>query len=405
MIHVPNKIMKRSLSATFVLLGAWFLAGTVLVGGKASAADDSFSIGGRQILHNGHPFEVHGLTSVAFMEPIAQMRAEQLSSYIPAYEHFKENLGVARDFGANTIRFNLDVLALDPQNARYSGAYLNDVANAISTVRSAGFVAIPVLQNPPGLAPGDPDRVSLPSETYTRAALNLMDRFKTDRGVMLELFGEPYGFQSRATWERYIGKVNYMIAELRSHGENNILLVEPINQKFQTEAPGSAYPGGVTDTLNQILWAIHPYYDPVTSFVGADLSRWDLYFGDFAATHPVIVSEWHANVGPLGGLPYDWCRTHPIDTVRQSFKYFVSRKLDGVIGWGYDGRGWIVVMGYKKRPDGSEYLSGTPTSYNYKNIGCGTPELPQNGRNFGELLKDYFSGHVPDQPIPQASYQ
>jgi endoglucanase len=404
MVRVSNKIARRSLSATFVLLGAWLLAGTALGGGNASAADDNFSISGRQILHNGRPFEVHGLGSVALIEPIAEMRAEGLSAYTPAYEHLKENLGVARGFGANTIRFNLDVLALDPQNARYSAAYLNDVANAINTVRAEGFVVIPVLQPPPGLPQGDPNNVGLPNETYARADLNLMDRFKTDRGVMLELFNEPYGPQTQATWRSYISEINHLILELRSHGEKNILLVEPINQKFQTEAPGSQYPGGVTDPLNQILWAIHPYYDPATYFDGADPSKWGLYFGDFAATHPVIVSEWHANVGPLGDLSYDWCKTHPIDTVRQSFKYF-SSKLDGVVGWGYDGRGWVVLLGYQKRPDGSEYLSSTPTSYNYKDIGCGTKQSPQVGRNFGELLKDYFAGHVPDQPIHQASYQ
>ncbi|HEY2359206.1 MAG TPA: cellulase family glycosylhydrolase, partial [Phenylobacterium sp.] len=251
------------------------------------------------------------------------------------------------------------------------------------------------------MARGDPDNVSLPSAAYARAALNLLDGFKTDSGVMLELFGEPYGIPDQETWARYISKINSMISAIRADGAHNILIVEPLNQKFQTEAPGSAYPGGVTDPFHQILWAIHPYFDPVTSFVGADLSKWDLYFGNFAATHPVIVSEWHANVGPLGNLHYEWCRTHPVDTVRRAFIYFANRKIDGVIGWAFDGRGYVIVNGYKKRPDGSEYLSSQPTSYNYADIGCGTERSPQVGRNFGELLKDYFAGRVPNQPIRQ----
>ena len=87
-------------------------------------------------------------------------------------------------------------------------------------------------------------------------------------------------------------------------------------------------------------------FEPASSFVGADLSKWDTYFGNFAATHPIIVSEWHENTGPLGGLSYDWCNASPLDTVQKAFAYFQHKGFDGIVAWAYDADGWVVTKGY-----------------------------------------------------------
>ena len=48
-------------------------------------------------------------------------------------------MSVAKEWGANTVRYNINQSALDPLDPNYSSSYADDVKAAVQLARNAGF--------------------------------------------------------------------------------------------------------------------------------------------------------------------------------------------------------------------------------------------------------------------------
>jgi hypothetical protein len=194
---------------------------------------------------------------------------------------------------------------------------------------------------------------------------------------MIEIYVEPYaGGRRRRYWDYYINGgdgypgVNAIIQSMRDAGSKNIVIVEPLRANW------SDYPGGIVDPLNQLAFGIHTYF----AKVGTTREKWDMHFGNFAATHPLIVTEWSQTTAKVGGKRRgrkEWCESASMDTPLRMFHYFRQKGIDGVVGWAFDLPS-TIVQDYK----------GTPRTL--EGFKCGEP-----GGGIGDLFQQYFTGSLP----------
>ena len=160
---------------------------------------------------------------------------------------------------------------------------------------------------------------------------------------------------------------------MREAGSQNVLIVEPLGASF------AGYPGGLVDPLDRILFGIHTYFDQV----GTTREEWDRRFGDFAASHPLLVTEWTETSQPLGGNERrkpPWCEIAPMTRPLEMLHYFEEKGIDGVVAWAFDLPGTFVAD-----------LEGTPRTLT--GFACG-----ERGGGIGDLFQDYFQGTLP--PLP-----
>ena len=145
-----------------------------------------------------------------------------------------------------------------------------------------------------------------------------------------------------------------------------------------------SYPHGViADTIkNELMFGVHPYFN--FKFVGTTSEEWDASFGAFAASHPLLVSEWNENATRLGPLEPKWCepppdgKGAPVTTPLLFLHYLRDRHINGVVGWAFDMPGTIV----------RDLASSRPTTMD--EAICGS--VPGG---VGEWLQDYFTGKLP----------
>jgi hypothetical protein len=357
------------------------------------AAQDVVTVEGTALLRDGRPFEVHGVQLMSFVAPIEYLRdppAESctqgrpppcpLRSYVRAYEAFgPEILQSAEEFGANTILFKVAEPGVDHEDQVYSPSYVEDLREGVRLARKMGFVVILSMQENrvSGEPGGNGTRSPIPDDGTLRAAVRLAEIFGDDRGVMIELYVEPYaGGRVPLFWEYYIHGgggypgVNRIIREMRDAGSQNVVIVEPLGADF------SRYPGGIVDPLDQLLFGIHTYFVRV----GTRPADWDKHFGDFAETHPLLVTEWNQNTSKVGENERgreDWCESAPMETPLRMFHYFRDKGINGAVGWAFDLPNTIV----------SDYRGSPRTLEGYR---CGEP-----GGGIGDLFQQYFTDSLP----------
>ncbi len=350
---------------------------------------DIMSVSGTRLLRNGKPFIVHGVQIDPFDAPKEWYGPGLFDNAFlrAAYDHFgPEELQHAKDFGANTIDFQVGQLGLDPENTgsstkdrvAYSPGYVTELTNGVHLARSMGFVV--VLSIADSRYGGDGHAQGLPRGSTERAAKLLADLFKDDGGVVLELLSEPYG-TATDNWPTYINGgddyvgINQIIRTVRGTGAQNLLIVQALGQNF-TGYERYLNKGGapITDPLHGALaYGVHPYFN--FPKIGTEIAGWDAAYGDFAATHPVIVTEWSQNSKKPAGRPNNWCfGPLGVRLADRAFQYFNEKGINGVIGWAFDDPMTIV----------SDF-NGTPRTL--EGFSCGQP-----GGGIGVLLKAYFNG-------------
>ena len=85
----------------------------------------------------------------------------------------------------------------------------------------------------------------------------------------------------------------------------------------------------LVDPLDRLLFGVHTYFDQV----GTTREEWDRRFGDFAASHPLLVTEWTETSQPLGGnerRKSPWCEVAPMTRPLEMLYYFEEKEIDGV---------------------------------------------------------------------------
>ena len=203
--------MRRGRTVATIL--AWLLC-------AAPAVSDGITLEGTSILRDGEPFQVHGVQLMSFAAPIEYLENPPAEScgnrpppcpfraYVNAHEVFgPELLRDAAAFGANTILFKVSAPGLDRQHPTYSKSYAEEIRAGVELARSQGFVVIVSIQQTRVSGTPGPmgTRSPIPDLTTLRAGVEVAKLFGDDRGVMIELYVEPYAQGRRSRfWDYYI---------------------------------------------------------------------------------------------------------------------------------------------------------------------------------------------------------
>jgi endoglucanase len=295
----------------------------LLVTGVAActANAQAITVSHNEFLKDGAPWVPNSFTLVGHVAPAGHVLswlqgARQLQG--PAL------LQQARSLGANTLRFQVSEPGLDPQASIYDAGYIQEVIQGVRQARAAGFVVIISMQweAPSGLK----GLTDMPNDSTGRAWSQLSHEFANDGGVMLELFNEPSMWETNPqAWPTWQSGMQSLVNEIRAAGARNVLILDGIHgSHLLAGAPA------IHDPLNQLAYAVHPYFDD-TNKTAAD---WTRQWGDFAAWHPVLITEWNA----LSTL-----NCHPDDPeVSQQLMEYIGQHHIGLDLWALDLRSTIL---------------------------------------------------------------
>ncbi len=190
--------------------------------------------------------------------------------------------------GADSVRLQVAQPGMDPSNEEglYSETYSNQAIAAVKAARAAGLTVILSVQDEP--QSGETMQETLPNPTTQRIwGSVLAPAFGKDKGVLFELFNEPSLVANPANWQAWQTAMNTTIQTVRSMGSENVIVVDGLSS---AQALNGALP--LTDPMNEIVYASHPYVNKQEGEAGFKQAAWDEKFGNFAATHPVLISEW-----------------------------------------------------------------------------------------------------------------
>lgn len=269
-----------------------------------TASQQVVDVSGLSMTLNGSPWMSRGVVLQAFVRPLAALQADSSQSgVLNARNNFgSTELAAIHNYQADTIRFQIGQPALDPASPLYDSGYLAQVVSAIKTARQAGFVVMIMMQDE--AISGETSPHPLPTaETQSDWDL-LAAQFGTDRGVVFELYNEPNLPETTANWQLWLngGTVSgqttasigmqSLITHLRSNGAQNVFVLDGL----QLAGTLNGLPT-VTDPLNRLVYAVHPYQHG-----SADESQWDQDFGIPSTKVPVWADEWSAPTGLTLGL-------------------------------------------------------------------------------------------------------
>lgn len=329
----------------------------------------TITVSGNHLLANGRPFQVRGVTMIAFIAPRPHLHGKEM----PAYEHFgRQELLEAKAFGANTIRYTVSLGALSENSSWYDPQYLTALQAAVKMTRSLGMNTILTLSSQ---IPSAPFHCPLPNRSARAALRRLAFRFGHERDVMIELYNEPAVPPTRVGWQHWDhgGHIEFgggqtcnaigmqrLIDTLRAaHSENVLIVPGALLQKTFEHVPPVYDPAHG----RQIAYGVH-----LEEYNGPRL--WNKEFGFLASKAPVIVTEWNPS------STSQHCTENSSFPIAQAsselLSYLHSRGI-GLVGYAFDSPGTIRV-GF-----GSELTSLSGYS-------CGKP-----GGGAGELLHRYFT--------------
>lgn len=393
--------MKTPVSIKIILLSAFVLTCFSFVKSNSVSVSDEegFSLRGKDILLDGKPFYPKGY----IFESVINKR-EDLIKYATdsQYEEYcvrsmaaqdfyfgegdfagRSGTDLARAWGANMLRFNLNQAALDPQNEFYSPSYVEMILRVVQEAKAKGFPVILTLfgsanKNIPEPMRNENPHIPMNTKVSLRAALKLTELFGDDPYVMLELVNEPYpvgqtalswtiymegGIRDSGTykgWE-FVG-VNTIIQYMRDRGAKNLIIVQGLGMSFKT------YPGGIVDPLNKLVFSVHPFFGDGTD---PDAIDWDGNFGFMADQYPFLITAWGAP------LAQGWCPVFGLGKP-QEFLDYINRKNIGMMAYAMDVP-FTTIRDFRDDP-----VIATPLGNQ-----CST----WAGRGTGEITKNYFQSH------------
>jgi hypothetical protein len=249
-----------------------------------------------------------GVTLQALVQSTGQLQAGGNAARIAAQANYgATELAAIRTFGADTIRFQISQPALDPNNTEglYDSNYLSEVVSAVKLARQNGFVVMIMMQDED--ITGETNHAPLPTQETQADWDTLNAQFATDPGIVYELYNEPNLPESNANWALWLNGgtqtvnnqnvpaigMQTLITRLRGAGSQNVFILDGLHLAKTLQG----VPTTVTDPLNLLVYAVHPYQDG-----SADESTWDADFGDASQRVPVWADEWSAATNQKIGL-------------------------------------------------------------------------------------------------------
>jgi Cellulase (glycosyl hydrolase family 5) len=328
---------RRTLTA-FVVAGLLLAAAPVHLGtahAAASAASAGVRVSGSTFTRSGVPFVPLGLTLVGLLSPdLSNPVGARAAAHLGQAE-----MTAAKSWHVNTIRFQVSQRGLDPQDSLHTAAYDARIRAGVALARSNSFVVILSMQTQS--ISGGTGHVS-PDAATVRAWQHLAPMFGTDPSVLFELFNEPPGLDDAVGWARWrdggAGVVGHqhLVDVIRATGAVNVLIADGL--RYAKSLRGVPL---LSDRQGQVAYAFHPYL-----IAPIDVpSAWPAYFGNFAATHPVIATAWGA------ASQSNYCEPSWPTTSPTLISYLRTHRI-GLAGlWAFDIPG-TAVTGWTWAPNG-----------------------------------------------------
>ncbi|SDM43426.1 glycoside hydrolase family 5 protein [Allokutzneria albata] len=305
-------------------------AGTLVAPVHADERNDAVRVEGTKWLRGGQPFFPHGFNMVALATPqkcIDEGRAPGWAkrAHDTFAQHGDAELAAAKgNWSADTLRFQVSQVALDPQHPYYAdGSYLTWVKAGVAKARAAGFTVLLSMQDQVATC-GEVN--FMPSQRTIRSWKTLAPHFTSDHGVLFELFNEPRNDTSEAGWKQWrdgdgaavVGHQR-LVDTVRGLGARNVLVA---NGAALAERFEGMWPHRLNDPVGQLAYATHPYYwhFAANNTLERNRARWQERFGyvvDRGA--PVIVTEWNAR--------HDACRAGMPGMVEPFLDYLRERGI------------------------------------------------------------------------------
>ena len=337
-------------------VGLSVLASTVFGHGARSSspapsgpAQQVVDVSGNTMTLNGRPWLSRGVTLRGLVAPAAFLQADQVNDvggYNAQLNYGLPELRAARAFGADTLRFQVSQPSLDPESPLYDQAYVAQVVAAMKFARQQGFVVMIMMQDEP--FSGETTYHPLAIKETVRDWDFLTTQFGKDPGVLFELYNEPGLVHPTAVnWALWAdgdttrtsrvapGAVGMqtMINRLRRQGCINVFILDGLDGAQTFEGLPD-----VTDPMNRIVYAVHPY-----AHGSSDETMWDVRFGNLSSFAPIYADEWSAEARTklgLGTLPdyhvavdlLNYLRRHNISLGASAFD-IPGQMVQNVPGW------------------------------------------------------------------------
>jgi hypothetical protein len=325
---------------------------------RAALAQD-VTVEGNRFLRDGEPWVAEGVTLVGLVSP--EKRVRDKPTYAAARAAFGPGmLDEVRRFGADLVRFQVSQFALDPKSKGHDPGYRDEVLAAVAQTRAAGYNVLLSMQWHGQAGPSDSK--GLPTAGTRRAWRRLAEDLGEDRGILFEIFNEPPGNpRTRAEWEPWRKSMQATVDALRKVGAQNVLLVPGMQYSRSLEGAPA-----IDDPLGQLGYAVHPYLGQHNQ----TRAQWQKKFGDYAAIHPVMATEFNAQSGG------NYCRPEMAGQAEALLDYLREKQI-GLVAWALD-------MPNLMEPDGS-YTT-------LDDLVCG--ERREGGRGgAGQMIHEHFLAH------------
>lgn len=323
----------------------------------ASPPPVAIGVDGTSMTLNGAPWLPRGVQISGFESTLAFACDPSNHFYQTciAQENYRlAELNAARQFGADTLRFQVSQPSLDSQSPLYDKSYVQATLSAIALARSQGFAVVIMIQDEPISGEPPQNETPLPNAETVRDWDMLAGAFAHDRGVMFELFNEPMLDAGAGNWTLWAngGEVVWgppgvnprqivavsmqpLINRLRSNGSENVIVLDGLEVAHTLDGVPP-----IEDRLHRVVYAVHPYFD------GMDKEwLWDTEFGNASQTPPVFADEWSAPSESKLGLGKPGTSARCLATYQESvdFLNYIRTHHIPLAGGAFDVVGWMVT--------------------------------------------------------------
>lgn len=287
------------------------------------------SISGTQFIRNGVSWVPHGLNVVAFV-PSPSVRT---GLFGVAYNNFTvDEVAAMKAWGADTLRFQVSQPALDSGDpSLYDPNFLAEVVSGVKQARAIGLNVIVSVQDESGT--GEKSPTSLPNAGTGRAWQSLATALKGDNGIMFEILNEPELSATATNWALWATATNSMIVIIRNSGATNVLIADGLN--FAEHLDGAPT---LSDPLQQVAYASHPYAHSAMDQQSSGPSGWDSKFGNVSVTAlaPVLVTEWSLENTPTPpNQGFQYCDGNSPEAALAFLGYLQGKGI-GLLAFSYD---------------------------------------------------------------------
>jgi endoglucanase len=353
-------------------------------------------------------WHARGFVIRAFISTSEWSQANDPSSYNAQFTYGPAELAVIKSWGASMLRVMVSEKVLSNDQTWYTATertnYMSCLKNVIQLARNSGFVVDINMQaeTKAGDSTGSNARKGLATQQTKDAWEAINPWFKTDKGVIYELYNEPGPGNSSANWNKYLHNgdsangilpLSNIISDLRSLGSKNVFLVDGLSLAKSLDGVlasdvvnSSGYPlddpieNGTTITTPQIGYAVHPYPD---GRVLQD-TDFDTEFGNAHAQVPVVITEW-AGWGTATGTSGLGLDGQPSPQLARLVNYVNTNQI-GLSASTFDIPGTMVLSTVNQ--GSTDPNAWKPTYMNCYAAGQST--TPNPTPNVGTLLRNFF---------------